>query len=170
MYYTYITASCPKCRKVLFFKITKIMWLIRVTSGLGPNFVICSSCNTKMMTNNKEWQQMSLAEKLWYVVLSAFYGVIIGFMSSITIGVVIEKMLARTLSTETASLLVVAPITLIIFLIQMIRIQTSLARTESNSGSEKIISFWDWETNLQFYGMLWIILAMLGTIPFLFFQ
>jgi branched-subunit amino acid ABC-type transport system permease component len=169
MYYTYVTAACPKCGKALFFKITKLMGFIRVTSGLGPNFVICSSCHTKVMTSNKEWQQMSFAGQLWYLVLSIFYGVMIGFMSSTTIGVASERIFARTLSTETAALFVVAPITLIIFLIQMIRIQTSLERTESNQGSEKVINFWDWETNLQFYGMSWIILAVLASIPFLFF-
>jgi branched-subunit amino acid ABC-type transport system permease component len=122
-----------------------------------------------MMTNGKEWKQMSLAEKLWYVVLSTLYGIMLGFMSSIVIGIAIEKILARTLSTEMAGLLVVVPITLIIFLIQMIRIQMSLERSENNNRSEKNVSFWDWETNLQFYGILWIILAMLGATIFLFF-
>lgn len=167
MYYTYVVAPCPKCKKTLFFKIIKIMWLIRVTSGLGPNFIICSSCNTKIMTNTKEWRQMSLTEKAWYIILSIFYGVIIGFMSLISIGVMAEKILGHALSTGTLELFVVAPITLIVFLIQMIRIKASLERTESNKGSEKIVNFWDWETNLQFYGMLWIIAVMIGMAPFL---
>ncbi len=168
MYYTYITVLCPNCKKLLYFKITKLMWFIKVNSGLGPNFIICSYCNTKIMTNNKEWKQMSLAEKLWYVALSIFYGILLGFMSSIVIGLAFEKIFTRSFTNEMAGLLVVAPIALIIFLIQIIRIQTSLERSESNNGSEKIVNFWNWETNLQFYGILWIILAMLGTIPLLF--
>ena len=169
MYYTYITAKCSNCNKALFFKILKIYGFIRVTSRLGPNYIICSSCNTRMKTNNKEWAQMSFAEKLWYLVLSIVYGLIIGFMTSLGVGVAAEKIFARTLSTEMAGLLIVAPITLIVFLIQMIRIQTSMQRTESNSSSEKTVSFWDWETNLQFYGMSWIILAVLSMVPFVLF-
>jgi hypothetical protein len=169
MYYTYTTVSCPTCKKTLFVKFLKIYWLIRVTSGLGPNTLICSSCDTKLKTNNKEWVQMSMPEKLWYIVLSIFYGVTIGFMSSITIGIAFEKIFARTLSTEQTGLIIVAPITFIILLIQTLRVLISIERMEDNKESEKTVSFWDWETNLQVYGGLWIILAVLGMIPFFIF-
>jgi cytochrome c biogenesis protein CcdA len=167
MYYNYITVSCPTCKKMLFFKFLKIYGFIRVTSGLGPNFIICSSCNTKMQTNYKEWHQMSLAEKLWYLVLSIIYGFILGFISSITIGMAFEKMLAQTLSADLAELIIIASITLIVLVIQILRIFISIERIEDNKGSEKSVNFWDWETNLQIYGILWIILTIFGVIPFL---
>jgi hypothetical protein len=169
MYYSYITVSCPTCKKALFFKFLKIYGLIRVTSGLGPNYIICSSCNTKMKTNYKEWSQMSLSEKLWYIALSISYGLILGFMSSITIGVAVEKILVRTLSTEQVGLFVVGLITLIVLVIQTLRVLISIERMEDKKESEKSVNFWDWETNLQSYGVLWIILSVLGMIPFFIF-
>jgi SNF family Na+-dependent transporter len=144
------------------------MWFIRVNSGLGPNFLVCSGCQTKMKTNNKEWQQMSWKEKLWYLVLSIFYGVILGFMTSIIIMVANEKIFRLPLSSGDAWLLIVAPIALIIFFIQLIRIELSIGRMENNKESSKTVSFWDWETNLQFYGMVWIILIVLSSIPLVF--
>ena len=168
MNYSYISAKCLNCKRALFIKITKIMWFIRVNSGLGPNFLVCSGCQTKMKTNNKEWQQMSWKEKLWYLVLSIFYGVILGFMTSIIIMVANEKIFRLPLSSGDAWLLIVAPIALIIFFIQLIRIELSIGRMENNKESSKTVSFWDWETNLQFYGMVWIILIMLSSIPLVF--
>ena len=168
MNYSYISATCLNCKRALFIKITKIMWFIRVNSGLGPNFLVCSGCQTKMKTNNKEWQQMSWKEKLWYLVLSIFYGVILGFMTSIIIMVANEKIFRLPLSSGDAWLLIVAPIALIIFFIQLIRIELSIGRMENNKESSKTVSFWDWETNLQFYGMVWIILIMLSSIPLVF--
>jgi len=169
MQYTYVTTACSNCNKTLFFKITEIMWFIRVTSGLGPNFVICSSCNTRMGTTTKEWTQMSAIEKLWYVILSLFYGLALGFMTSLTVGSVAEKLLARTVSLEQAWLWVVPPVMLVVFGIQMLRIMRSLERAEDQQGSVETISFWSWETNLQFYGMMWIILVVLSLIPLLYF-
>ena len=168
MNYSYISATCLNCKRALFIKITKIMWFIRVNSGLGPNFLVCSGCQTKMKTNNKEWQQMSWKEKLWYLVLSIFYGVILGFMTSIIIMVANEKIFRLPLSSGDAWLLIVAPIALIIFFIQLIRIELSIGRMENNKESSKTVSFWDWETNLQFYGMVWIILIVLSSIPLVF--
>jgi len=168
MNYSYISAKCLNCKRALFIKITKIMWFIRVNSGLGPNFLVCSGCQTKMKTNNKEWQQMSWKEKLWYLVLSIFYGVILGFMTSIIIMVANEKIFRLPLSSGDAWLLIVAPIAIIIFLIQLIRIELSIGRMENNKESSKTVSFWDWETNLQFYGMVWIILIVLSSIPLVF--
>jgi len=168
MNYSYISAKCLNCKRALFIKITKIMWFIRVNSGLGPNFLVCSGCQTKMKTNNKEWQQMSWKEKLWYLVLSIFYGVILGFMTSIIIMVANEKIFRLPLSSGDAWLLIVAPIALIIFFIQLIRIELSIGRMENNKESSKTVSFWDWETNLQFYGMVWIILIVLSSIPLVF--
>ena len=168
MNYSYISAKCLNCKRALFIKITKIMWFIRVNSGLGPNFLVCSGCQTKMKTNNKEWQQMSWKVKLWYLVLSIFYGVILGFMTSIIIMVANEKIFRLPLSSGDAWLLIVAPIAIIIFLIQLIRIELSIGRMENNKESSKTVSFWDWETNLQFYGMVWIILIVLSSIPLVF--
>jgi hypothetical protein len=168
MYYNYISVKCSNCKRALFIKITKLMWFIRVNSGLGPNFLVCSACQAKTMTNNKEWQQMAWKEKLWYFILSIFYGVILGFMTSILIMVANEKIFRLPLSTGDAWLFIVAPITIIIFFIQMIRIELSIRRTENNKESSKTVNFWDWETNLQFYGMVWIFLIMLCSIPLIF--
>jgi len=167
MHYTYIVGKCSNCRKTLFIKITKLMWFIRINSGLGPNFIICSSCGTKIPTNNKEWQQMSWAEKLWYIILSIFYGVLLGFMTSVFIMAVNEKIITRTPSTGDGWLLIIVPIALIIFFVQMIRIELSIGRMEEKKESSKTVNFWDWETNLQFYGMVWVFLTLLGEIPLL---
>jgi hypothetical protein len=135
MYYTYITAKCSNCKKTLFIKITKIMWLIRINSGLGPNFIICSSCGTRMRTNNKEWQQMSWMEKLWYLILSIFYGVMLGLMSAVVIMVASEKIFNHSISTGSDWLFIMVPVALIIFLIQMIRIELSIQRMEDKKES-----------------------------------
>jgi hypothetical protein len=169
MQYTYVTTACPNCRRTLFFKITGIMWFIRVTSGLGPNFVICSYCNTRMMTTNKEWPQMSAMEKTWYVILSIVYGLVLGFMTSIVVALAVEKLFRRTFTLEEAWLWVIPPIVLVVFGIQMLRILLSIERMEDKQENGKTISFWNWETNLQFYGMMWILLVVLGLIPFLYF-
>ena len=79
-----------------------------------------------------------------------------------------EKIFRLPLSSGDAWLLIVAPIALIIFFIQLIRIELSIGRMENNKESSKTVSFWDWETNLQFYGMVWIILIMLSSIPLVF--
>jgi len=55
MYYEYMTTACSNCRQTPYFKITSTMWFIRVARRLGSNFVICSSCHTRMMADNKEW-------------------------------------------------------------------------------------------------------------------
>ena len=141
MYYTYITAKCSKCEKALFFKFLKIYWFIRVTSGLGPNYIICSSCNTRMRTATKEWQQMSFTEKSWYLILSIVYGVILGFMSSLPIGIALDAIFAYSIPTNLTTSLIVAPIVLVIFAIQVARILQSLDRTESKHETEKIVGF-----------------------------
>jgi hypothetical protein len=159
MQYSYLEASCPKCKKRLFVKITAIMRVIRVTSGLGPNFVVCSSCKTKIMANNKEWQQMSSSEKTWYFVLSTLYGCILGLMSSLLPGAILEKMHVRN-SFELSSQYTIPLVLIIILSLQEARILMSIDRTENNR-SEKTISFWSWETNLHFYGMVWIALMVI---------
>jgi hypothetical protein len=169
MQYTYVTTACSNCNKTLFFKITEIMWFIRVTSGLGPNFVVCSSCNTRMGTTTKEWPQMPVKDKIWYLILSVVYGLVLGFMTSIAVAMVAEKLFARTVSLEQAWLWVLPPVVLVVFGIQMLRIMRSLERAEDQQGSVETISFWSWETNLQFYGMMWIILVVLSLIPPLYF-
>ncbi len=170
MYYTYTTSKCSNCNKTLSFKYLKIYGFIRVTSGLGPNTLICSACNTKMITTNKEWRQMSFAEKCWYVVLSTFYGIMLGFITSVFVGVTVGKIFGYTLPTNLAGLFIVAPMMLIIFGIQLTRVLLSIERTENNQESVKIVNFWDWETNLQFYGMVWFLLMILGAVPFFFMK
>jgi hypothetical protein len=148
--YNYSEVSCPKCRRKLIIKITAIMRVIRVTSGLGPNFIICSSCKTKMMTYYKEWQQMSSEEKIWFFLLSIFYGCILGFMTSIPLETIFEISPQYTI-----------PIVLLIILsLQELRILMSIDRTEKNK-SEKTIIFWTWDTNLHFYGMAWVLLTVI---------
>lgn len=168
MEYSYITVACPECGKMLFIKITKILGFVRVTSGLGPQTIICSSCNTRMITNFKEWKEMILKEKFWYFFLSITYGTILGWMTSIAVALIVESVLSGSFSVEMAGLYVVVPITLFILLIQFYRIHTSIRRSNSAAGSEKVVSFWNWETNLQFYGGVWLILSVLGTAPLLF--
>jgi uncharacterized protein YacL len=163
MHYRYITAQCSKCKRVLYMKITEIMGAIRVNSGLGPNTVICSSCNNTMTTENREWQQMSTPSRIWYCILSIVYGLIIGFMTTIPIKIADEALFKRNLPAE----LVIGFIVVIVLLIQLFRIQLSNRRMKENQESSKVISFWTWETNLQFFGMMWIILCLLAIIPLL---
>jgi hypothetical protein len=169
MEYTYVTTACSNCKKTLFFKITEVMWFIRVTSGLGPNFVVCSSCNTRMGTTTKEWTKMPVKDKIWYVILSVVYGLLLGFITALAVSVTVQKLSASTVSSDLVGELVVASVTLIVFGIQMLRIMRSIERAEDPQGSSETISFWNWETNLQFYGMMWIILVMLGVAPLLYF-
>jgi uncharacterized membrane protein YjfL (UPF0719 family) len=153
MVYSFTITKCSNCKKRLFIKILKILFFIRATSGLGPNVLICSSCGAQMKTAYKEWQQMSGGEKLWYALLSLLYGVVIGYTTSI--------LFERALSTSQAWLVVGVPMALITVFIQMIRIKRSNERMENQQESKKTVSFWDWETNLQFYGMAWMILILL---------
>lgn len=167
MHYSYITISCPACHKALAFKFLKIYGFIPVTSGLGPNYLVCSSCGAKMQTNYKEWHQMSLGGKLWYWALSILYGALLGFISSIIIEAVFEKMPAPAISSDLAELITIAAVTFIILVIQTLRIFISIERIEDNTGSEKSVSFWDWETNFQIYGILWFLLTLFGLTLFL---
>jgi hypothetical protein len=147
--------KCPDCQHVLYLKITSIYKYIRVTSGLGPNFVVCSTCNTKLATHHQEWVQMSIFQKAWYLILSVLYGLILGFV------VFMPAYVFRIFDLNLAGLLYIGITTFLIFLLQLYRIILSNRRMADNQDSVEIVNFWNWETNLQFYGMTAIILFAL---------
>jgi hypothetical protein len=166
MIYSYIAKHCVNCKRTLYLKILTIYKFVRVNSGLGPNYIICSSCKARNPTGNKEWVQMSLFGKIWYLILSIAYGLMIGLLTSSFINVAVKRLFNFDLPME----MIILICTILIFGIQLFRIILSLDRTEKSMETEKEVGYWNWETNLQFYGMIWIFLIVIGGAPFLFIK
>jgi hypothetical protein len=163
MTYEYVTAKCVKCGKTLYFKITKIFLFIRSTTGLGPNVIVCPKCGTEMQTPFREWGQMNLRWRIWYVVLSVVHATVIGLMCALPIVSVYARIYPAG-ETEQSTVVAMSAgfFALCILLAQTARVLRSLERGADVPETKMKAGLWNWETNFQFFGMLLILLAVAG--------
>jgi hypothetical protein len=109
---------------------------------------------------------MSWFGKVWYLFLFVIYGFIIGLITTSSMNVVLDRIFNIELPMEMTIFL----FAVMILGIHLFRVVLSLERTDRVLETEKEAGFWNWETNFQFYGMLWIIFVVVGSAPFLFIK
>ncbi len=173
MEYSWRFLHCPKCNRTYNWHIDKILFRFKATTGLGPQNIKCSSCNTVFISGLLEWKQMIAIDKFRYIGLSVLYSLFLGFSLFMIMGAIISvfqnytNLLAPSISNFNLKLFLVC-ITPIIIL-QFLRVLMSNTRFESVQQAPMIISFWNWQTNLQFYGMALAFLnSALGAIIYVF--
>jgi uncharacterized C2H2 Zn-finger protein len=161
------TLSCPNCGKIVKLGFFRLFYLLDVRSKLGPPLFRCASCGAVFNSGLEEWAMMSRQRKIRYVLLSVFYALILSVPLSL------ETMLLVALFTR-ANRFVYQQLTSphfplwllsfgsIVLLIQVLRIWLSLQRTIAEIKQPYLASFWSWQTNLQFWIMLLMVVGILA--------
>lgn len=167
--YSWQLLRCPKCNMAYRWHINKLFNKIRITSGLGASKIECSRCGEVFDSGLLEWQEMSVTKRIWYLILSVFYGVMLGFFFSLGIFAVIG-FVGHITDPHYPSMKLTIPVILIFaFLVlygQLLRIELSNRRIESSFQQPMKVSFWAWQTNLQFYGWIFMCVSLLLLIIF----
>ncbi len=162
--FTYQTFQCPKCNKLLFFRIIKYFELIKGNSGLGPSTILCSKCGTIIPTGNIEWPNMSKISKIYLWFITIIYSFVIGVFTSLAI----LALLGSILGSKSGSLLTTPNILIaaIFFgmpfiILQIIRIESSISRAKNENRDSYKASFFDINTNFQSFGLFTIIAVII---------
>ena len=162
MEFSWRLLNCPGCNKVYNWHIDKLLDKFIATSGLGPQSLKCSSCGVVFSSGLLEWQQMTARGKFRYIYLSIMYSVFLGigfFMAAGAIFGVIEKNTnLANLSISDFDLILFIFCSSPIIVIQILRVMISNSRLEFSQLEPMTVSFWNWQTNLQFYGMVLLLL------------
>jgi len=107
---------------------------------------------------------MKPAKKLGYLLLSFVYGVMLGFFFSLAVFAV-TGFLAHITDPHYPSTKNTIIVTLVfaffVFCGQLLRIVLSNRRFESSFQQPMKVSFWTFQINLQFYGWVFLIIALL---------
>ncbi len=157
--YSWRFHKCPECNTTYNWKFEKLYMLFRVGSGLGPPIIQCAKCGHQFDSGLKEWKFMNAAQKLRYGIWSLIYSAVIGF-SLAEAGLLLYGQVAHIRDrfypewnlTIFASLVVA----MVVVFLQLIRIELSHSRTESPDPAPMEASFWNWQINLQFLGLMMI--------------
>ncbi len=147
---------CPECKRAYKWEYYKIADIVRISSGLGPNTIRCASCNTVFDSGFLEWKQFAITQKIRYGIMSIADALFIGCSLLVSTMTVLGKFpqTAQWLSQFFNPIIFFFIIySTPIILVQIARIFLSLDRSDEASPKPAEISFWNWETNLQSYGM-----------------
>lgn len=148
---------CPKCKKAYKWEYYKIAEIVRISSGLGPNMVQCASCNTVFNSGFLEWQKFTITQKIRYGIMSIADTLFIGCSLLVSTMTVLGRFpqAAHSLSQFFNPIIFFFIIYSIpVIIIQMARVFLSMDRSEVATPEPAKVSFWNWETNLQSYGMV----------------
>jgi hypothetical protein len=169
--FTYQLFHCPKCNKLLFFRILKYFELIKGNSGLGPSTITCSKCGTFTYTGNVEWPNMSNRSKIYLWFITLLYSFITGLFLSLAILEIIEtifRLQQATLLNNTNLLIGAIFFGVPFIILQLIRIESSISRSHKENTDHYKASFFDLNTNYQSFGLAIIIFFMIiGIIDYL---
>jgi hypothetical protein len=158
MFYSWRQLSCPKCRKTLIIHITSLMFFIKTTSGLGPNRIRCSACNTDFNSGLREWTQMSVLQQLWFLVLSAVYALLLTplfTMATLEVVRVVLNPADPNFPPTRVFQICFAIFAILILCFQALRVALSFTRVDEGVAEQPMsVSFWTWQTNPQGLGML----------------
>lgn len=157
MLYSWRTEHCPECNVMYNWHIEKLYRLIKIKTGLGPPLVQCSSCGAHFKTDLQEWYQFSIGQKIRYGILSFILSLIVGFplaLASLEIYGRAVQINDRFFPDSSLLFFITILCALPMMILQMVRIELSITRSESNNSSPMSISFWNWQINLQFYAAL----------------
>lgn len=148
---------CPKCKKAYKWEYYKIAEIVRISSGLGPNFVQCASCNTTFISGFLEWRQFTITQKIRYGIMSIADTLFISCSLLIATMTFLEKYpQAKTWLSQffNPAIFFFTIYSIPIVIIQTARVALSYDRSETENPEPVEVSFWNWETNLQSYGMI----------------
>jgi hypothetical protein len=70
--------KCPECEKPLDFH------FLGLCSLLGSATTVCRWCHCEVSSGRAEWRQMTVAQRLWYLVATSLYAVIVGLFGGST--------------------------------------------------------------------------------------
>lgn len=164
MVLTFQLFRCPKCNTLLFFRIIKIMEVLKGYSGLGPSMIRCAKCGAIVNTGNMEWPHMSVKTKLYLWFLTIVYSLVLG----LTLTPVILSLLGSIIGLEENAFIttpIVIVMTMIIglpfLILQLIRIEASIMRTSNGNNEPHTTSFFNLHTNFQSLGMAVLIFWMI---------
>lgn len=153
---------CPHCRETMYHQITP-------SSGLGPSKLTCDVTGNAIQLDRREWSDMGLFRRFWYVVISIIYSAIFSAWASFLVGGLILFLDQRPGSDEVfraRRMLGVAIALFFLFIglgVQFIRVRRSLRRAASGV----VLTHRQARSELSaqasvFMGMIFIICAFWG--------
>ncbi len=156
---------CPGCNRIYNWHIEKILYFFKAGSGLGPPNVRCASCGTVFASGLQEWQQMTMSQKFRYGFMSLLYSLFIGLCLTFPAITIVGKITQYGDPSFPSGDLIA--FSLVVFslptvFIQILRVLLSMSRSESITPEPMDVSFWNWQINLQFFGLAICFFSMLA--------
>jgi len=135
-----ITERCPICHFYCGIR------MFGVTSGLGSSTCICGHCRGTFLSRRREWADMGLFQKCWYVIVSLVYILFIAGLGAYAVSELFEACTrqSRTEADFIASVLVIG---VLVGAFQYVRVIWSQRRSEERVPSLVVASFWSVHTN-----------------------
>jgi hypothetical protein len=170
--FTYQLFRCPTCRKLLFFRILKILEIIPGNTGLGPPKMRCGHCGVDFETGNLEWPAMGRKQKVTLWIMTVIYSLMLGLILSLLVpsmlnalGLIADDAFRSEVITSTimgVSTLVVATA---LILLQLYRVGASVSRSRELPAQAYPAGFLNLNTNFQSLGLGLLMLNILTSIP-----
>ena len=162
MEFSWRFSRCPGCKRILNWHIEKILFILNVESGLGPRNVRCASCNTLFDSGLQEWQQMTKIQKLRYGFVSMIYALLFGVSLTFPTIAIIQLLTHnkdRMFPSDDLIAISIIVWAIIILALQIFRILLSNIRSEQAIPEPMNVSFWNWQTNLQFFALITVLIG-----------
>jgi hypothetical protein len=145
---SYITESCPKCYSTYGMHFGP-------NSGLGPSTFVCSTCGETFQSGRREWVAMGRWSKLWYLLISVAYIVVVGFSAGVVFDDAARQIFAlsnpRTVPPSGPVFWSVAIFFgLATAALQALRVRWSAEKALDGDQAPVTPSFLSWKTNLHF--------------------
>lgn len=157
MEYSWRLSKCPKCEAIYNWQIVKILYFIQATNILGPKELRCHYCGNVFPSGLNEWTDLKFIQKMHFLLISYFYSAFIGFCMAVATTSIIgwfENITDPLYPTGKMLITWLFAFSIPIFLFHLFRIYLSVVRTENEIQEPMEISFWNWQINIFFYGLL----------------
>jgi hypothetical protein len=128
-----------------------------VTSGLGSSACICGHCGGIFISKRREWADMNVFRRLWYIVVSLIYISFVAGLGAYAISELFEACTRQSI-TEADFFVIVLLLAVLLGGFQCVRVLWSRQRSEAREPSQVVASFWSVHTNFA----LLCVLGLLG--------
>jgi len=157
MEFTWRFLRCPNCGKVYNWHVDKLFYIVKMRTRLGPPSLRCASCGTVFVSGLQEWARMSPSQRTRFAILSLLDSLFVGFSLTLPTFAVIGYA-TNTSDPQFPSFGLVstsvAAYALLVLALQVVRVILSNRRAESVVQEPVLVSFFSWQTNLQFYAVV----------------
>ncbi len=164
MFFTFQMFRCSNCGGLLFFRLVKILDLLKGNSGLGPGAIRCSKCGAVMNTGNAEWASLSLKAKVYLWILTLTYSLLLGpLLSVILLSLMARRMGLDEITFVSSTRMLISSIVIasLFMALQFIRVAFSLCRMKRKMNEPYKTSLFNMHTNFQGLGLACIVIGML---------